>query len=237
MHISPIYYIIYMSLICAVHCSYAHGCGAIQWSMVHLPAAIHLRKIDSHILKAINYQQLLSWGWRLGRPSPTPCWIWMVTGLLLFSSSTGNHSCYELMSTAILPFPEDKVCLRSFLTSGYHTLWTPSSRMAPEPWEEGCDRDVLSVAEHNAGTRPLHLDQSISCCSSHLPFPERSQQRLPWRIRIHTALGRECDPPQIDSTDREAKHTGNCGKTHGCITALSLQTAERSPFPKSWFTT
>lgn len=50
-----------MSLICAVHCSYAHGCGAIQWSMVHLPAAIHLRKIDSHILKAINYQQLLSW--------------------------------------------------------------------------------------------------------------------------------------------------------------------------------
>lgn len=69
-----------MPLICAVHCSYTHGYGAIEWSMVHLPEATHLRKIDSHILKAINYQQLLSWGWRLGRSSPTPwagfeCWL------------------------------------------------------------------------------------------------------------------------------------------------------------------
>lgn len=96
---------------------FPYRCGAIHCSMANLPGATRLKKTDFPPPEAINRQQLLSYGWVLkshilphGR---------ILIGSMLCRSCADNHSCSELMSTEVLPCPQDSFALVLHnLTSG-----------------------------------------------------------------------------------------------------------------------
>jgi hypothetical protein len=55
------------------------------------------------------------------------------TGFILRGFCTGNQSCYEFVSSAILPCLEDAIVLSFFLP---HTISASSSVKALETWRE-----------------------------------------------------------------------------------------------------
>lgn len=57
----------------------------------------------------------------------TSFWASTLPRFILFRSSTGNHGSWELMSTAVLLYPEDTTLFLSFLTFGSYNLSIPSS--------------------------------------------------------------------------------------------------------------
>lgn len=78
-------------------------------------------------------------------PSPSMLDHWLT------SSWAISSSCFEFMSTAVLPTPEDAALLGPSPTSSSCSLSAPSW-VVPEPQEEGqvtSDTHVPSVVEHS----------------------------------------------------------------------------------------
>lgn len=73
------------------------------------------RRTDFPSPATINCQQLLSYEWDLGRPSPILTRT--LAALVLLRSYVGNHSCYEFMRPTATPYPEGRV-LFSWLAEG-----------------------------------------------------------------------------------------------------------------------
>lgn len=117
----------------------------------------------------------------------------LLTISILCSSCTGNHGCY------VFPAIPRRQCLSLglpellLLQSVYPLLpgWPPSLG------RRGTTQ-VSCVRLSTESTCPVLTSHS----SSLPPFPERPLKFIPWRMRIPFALGRECNPPQIDLAEK-----------------------------------
>lgn len=90
-------------------------------------------------------------------------------------SGVGNHRYCELLSAAILPYPEDTVSLWFFPTPGSYNCPPIVSAMVLEPWGRVCDINVplwLSMSQSFTlrfcvDHYPLHQEQDISKLEEH----------------------------------------------------------------------
>lgn len=80
-----------------------------------------------------------------------------LTGLIFWSSCKGNYNCCEFLNAMNLSYSQDTHFLQSFdLWS--QNLFTPSSRMVLESWEEAVI-EVLFRVEYSSDTYSLPFDR------------------------------------------------------------------------------
>lgn len=86
---------------------YMLGYGGIHWSVVDLPEAILLKRID--FPSPSNHQWLMVHLPAVGAAEPLVLHAGMLTGLSLYRSCIDNQSCCKPMSAVTLSYPRDAV--------------------------------------------------------------------------------------------------------------------------------
>lgn len=118
---------------------YILGYRGVHWSMVDLPEAVLIKRID--FPSPSNHQWLMVHLPVVGAAEPLVLHAGMLTGLSLYRSCIDNQSCCKPMSAATLSYPRDAAVVPP--NSGSCHLFTPSSMVFSESWWRGC------VIEHH----------------------------------------------------------------------------------------
>lgn len=136
--------------------------------------------LNHSLILSISCSQLLSEG--LGLMSSPSVSARMPTGLLLYRSCAGYHSCYELMSTEVLSCPKvlfNNWLLKSFCPwalEGWVSRYLICGKYSTDTFSMHFGNDLL-LATQSSGPRQMSFEWKLRYCHR---CPPKLQLRSQW---------------------------------------------------------